>query len=37
MMGKDGEINLGNNKSECFFPFKKYGNIACYEVLCQKK
>ena len=35
MMGKDGD-NFANNKSECF-PIQKYGNIACYEVLCQKK
>ena len=35
-IGQDGSTNFHSTKSECFFAFKKYGNIAFYEVLCEK-
>ena len=36
-LGEDGSINLDNSvTTERFFPFKKYNEIAIYEVLCSK-
>lgn len=34
--GRDGSINYSNENSDSFFPFKKYGNFAIFEVLCEK-